>query len=104
MDINKFVNQIQNVQQQLKNAQQDLKQKEYIGKSGGNLVEIVMNGECKVARINIDPSLITKEDKVILQDLLIAAFNEARSKFDNESQNIVKTSLGNLDLPSNFKL
>ena len=61
-----------------------LAQKEITGKAGGGLVSVTLNGRNVVKNVTIDPSLIVPEDVAILEDLLVAAFNDALKKVESE--------------------
>jgi hypothetical protein len=54
--------------------------------------------------VEIDPSLLKPEEKEILEDLLVAAFNDAKQKSDHESQSSMESAFGNIGLPPGFKL
>lgn len=104
VNLNQFMKQAQGMQKKMQEMQEQLANTEYHGKSGGGVVTIVMNGRNEVLRIKIDDSLIKLDEKEILEDLIIAAFNDAKQKLDYESQNSFSSTFGNLGLPSGFKM
>jgi len=69
--------QIQFLQEQMLQTQQDLGEKTVTTTAGGGVIEVIMNGHQRVESITIDPEVIDPEDVEMLQDLIIAAVNEA---------------------------
>lgn len=96
MDINQLMKQAQVMQKKMKEMQEDIAKKEFQGKSGGGLVIVTMTGNGEMQKISIDPSLIKPNDKEILEDLIIAAYNDAKAKADQESKNSMTGAFGNL--------
>jgi DNA-binding YbaB/EbfC family protein len=96
MDINQLMKQAQVMQKKMKEMQEDIAKKEFQGKSGGGLVLVTMTGNGEMHKISIDPSLIKAEDREILEDLIIAAYNDAKAKADLESKNSMTGAFGNL--------
>ena len=84
MDIKKMMQQAQELQKKMQKAQEELETQEIIGSAGGAgyLVEITINGKGTVKRCNISDALIDKEEKATLEDLIVAALNNAKSKMD----------------------
>lgn len=99
MNINQLMKQMQNMQQQMGKMQDELASKEFIGSSGGGLVNITLNGKGVLTKVKIDPSLMNKEEVDILEDLLVAATNEARNKMEEA----VGGMMGGLQLPPGMK-
>ena len=75
---------LQKMQNKFMAEQEKLNQKEISGTAGGGLVEIVISGKNIVKRVKIDPSLIIADEAAILEDLLVAAFNDALRKTEAE--------------------
>jgi DNA-binding YbaB/EbfC family protein len=100
MDINKLMKQAQEMQKQVKSAQTEMARKEFEGKSGGGLVSITMTGDGKMRKIDLDPSLIKVDEKEILEDLIVAAYHEAKQKADQESQNNISGMFDPSNIPS----
>jgi len=73
----KIMGQMKEVQARLKEAQDKLVNVTAAGESGGGMVKAIVNGKKQVVGLDIDPSLLTINDKVIVQDLVIAAINKA---------------------------
>ena len=96
MDINQLMKQAQVMQKKMKDLQEQIAKKEFQGKSGGGLVIVTMTGNGEMQKISIDPSLLKSDVKEILEDLIIAAYNDAKAKADQESKNSMTGAFGNL--------
>jgi DNA-binding YbaB/EbfC family protein len=92
------------VQAQMQEAQTKLDTLEVEGVSGGGLVRIVATAKGRIKAIHIDDSLIVPSDKQMLEDLLAAAFNDAREKVDAVSNEEMGKMTSGLPLPPGFKL
>jgi nucleoid-associated protein EbfC len=94
----------QTIQKQMDEAQVTLDKIEVEGVSGGGLVKVRASAKGRIIGLAIDDSLIVPADKQMLEDLIIAAFNDAREKADAASNaEMGKMSTG-LPLPPGFKL
>ncbi|MGY8990201.1 MAG: YbaB/EbfC family nucleoid-associated protein, partial [Rhodospirillales bacterium] len=72
---------------------------EVIGQSGGGMIQVTLSGKSEARKIAIDPSLTGAEDKEVLEDLLVAAFNDAKAKVDAMSAEKMKELTGGIQLP-----
>ena len=95
--------QAQEMQKKMQKAQEELANKDYEGSAGGGMVLVTITGAGLAKKIVIDPSLVNKEEKEILEDLLIAAFNDAKKKSDDGSNDSIKAATGGIQLPAGFK-
>ena len=87
--------------EKMKETQEALKKIEVEGVSGANLVKVIINGEGDLKKVNLDDAIL-KESKQIIEDLIIAAHNDAKSKLKKRtSEEISKVGI---DLPPGFKL
>lgn len=93
-----------NVQAQMQEAQAKLDTVEIEGVSGGGLVKIRATAKGRIKGIAIDDSLIVLAEKQMLEDLLTAAFNDAREKADQASNEEMSRMSSGLALPPGFKL
>lgn len=94
----------QTIQKQMEEAQTTLDSIEVEGVSGGGLVKVRASAKGRIIALAIDDSLIVPTDKQMLEDLVVAAFNDAREKADAASNaEMGKMSTG-LPLPPGFKL
>ncbi len=94
----------QNVQEELQKAQAKLDTIEVMGSAGGGLVNVRASAKGRIIKIDIDPSLLVPDDKEMLEDLLAAAFNDARAKADAASNEEMQKMQSALPLPPGFKL
>ncbi len=94
----------QNIQKQMEEAQTTLDKIEVEGVSGGGLVKVRASAKGRIITLAIDDSLIVPADKQMLEDLVIAAFNDAREKADAASGAEMSKMSAGLPLPAGFKL
>ncbi len=74
------------------------------GASGGGLVSVTLNGKGEMKSIRVDPSLLKPDEAEILEDLIVAACTDARTKADATLQDKMREMTGGMDLPSGMKL
>jgi len=96
MDIQQMMKQAQQMQERLQKQMAELRVE---GNAGGGMVIVTVNGAKQVQSIRIDPEVVSKDDVELLQDLIVAALNDAQRKVDEEMQQ----KLGGM-LPPGFKL
>jgi len=94
----------QNVQAELTKAQEGLDTIEVEGVSGGGLVKVRASAKGRIIGVEIDPSLLQPSEKNMVEDLVAAAFNDARAKADAASQQEMAKLTSGLPLPPGFKL
>ncbi|MDD6926302.1 MAG: YbaB/EbfC family nucleoid-associated protein [bacterium] len=75
-----LMKQAQKMQEQMAKAQEELEEAELEGTSGGGMVKVVVNGKKVVSSLQIDPSVVDAEDVEMLEDLIVAALNDAYGK------------------------
>lgn len=80
MNIQAMLKKAQALQAKMTQVQEELKAKEVIGSAGGGKVKVTMNGAQEVTAIVIDPGVVKPEEADLLEDLVLAAFRDARSK------------------------
>ena len=102
MDIKSLIEQAQNVQTQMQQMQQEMINKEFTGESAGGLVKIVFNGGGVAKEASIDPSLLKEEEKETLQDLVVAAVNNARKNSESALSEKMKAITGGMNFPPNL--
>ena len=91
------------MQEKMKEAQEKIKKIEVEGMSGGNLVKVVLSGDYELKSIEISESA-KKESQDILNDLIIAAYNNAKENLKKKSADELSKITGGLNLPLDFKL
>jgi DNA-binding YbaB/EbfC family protein len=94
----------QNVQEQMAKAQAQLDSIEVEGASGGGLVKVRASARGRIIAITIDPSLLNAESKEMLEDLVVAAFNDAKAKADQAGSAEMNKLTAGMPLPPGFKL
>ncbi|WP_294325823.1 YbaB/EbfC family nucleoid-associated protein [uncultured Sphingomonas sp.] len=94
----------QNVQNELTKAQANLDTIEVDGQSGGGLVKVRASAKGRILGVDIDDSLLQPSEKQMLEDLIVAAFNDARAKADAASSIEMSKLTNGLPLPPGFKL
>ena len=102
-DFTNLISKAKKVQEKMKETQEMIKKIEVEGISGGNVVKVIMNGEGELKKIFFDNSLL-KEPKEILEDLIVAAHNDAKSKLKKKTSEEISKVTGGIDLPPGFKL
>lgn len=103
MNINQLMKQAQVMQKKMKEMQEEIASKQYIGKSGGGLVTIYMSGSGEMLKASLDPTLLKADEKEMLEDLIVAAHNDAKAKADEDSKSNMSNAFGDLGkLPPGF--
>jgi DNA-binding YbaB/EbfC family protein len=95
--------QAQRMQENLKRAQEEIGKIEVTGLAGGGMVAVTLNGRHEVLRVKIDPS-IASGDVEMLEDLIVAASNDANNRIAEATQQRMAEATGGLGLPPGFKL
>ena len=99
-----LLKQAQEMQKKMQEIQDSLSNLEVEGTSGGGIVKIIMNCKNEVKKIDIDPSIIKNDEKEVMEDLIVAALNDAKSKAEEKSQEEMKKLTGGLGLPPGMKM
>ena len=94
----------QSVQEQMAKAQAQLDVLEVEGASGGGLVKVRASAKGRILGVQIDDSLMNADDKPILEDLVAAAFNDARDRADRVSEQEMQSMQSSMGLPPGFNL
>ena len=102
-DFTDLLSQAKKMQEKMKEIQDALKKIEVEGVSGGNTVKITMNGDGELKKIFLEDSLF-KEPKEIIEDLIVAAHNDAKSKLKKKTSEEISKVTGGINLPPGFKL
>tara|TARA_B100001027_G_scaffold6622_1_gene4311 strand:- start:1212 stop:1517 length:306 start_codon:yes stop_codon:yes gene_type:complete len=99
-----MLKQAQELQKKMADAQKKVEELEAEGTSGGGLVKVRVNGKNITTSISIDDSLISKDEKEILEDLIMAALNDARENVQKKIAEEMSSLTGGLKLPPGMKL
>jgi len=103
-DLEQIMQMAQNAQNELQKAQDSLDHIEVEGVSGGGLVKIRCSAKGRIIAVSLDDSLLNPSEKTMLEDLIAAAFNDARAKADAAAAEEMKKMSAGLPLPPGFKL
>ena len=99
-----MMKQAQQLQGRMADMQAELERTLIEGRSGGGMVSVTLSGKGDMTSIKIDPSLLKPEDAEILEDLLVAALNDAKAKVEEAMKEKMKGLTGGLPLPPGLKL
>ena len=97
--MNKLLKQAQKMQAQMMQAQEDLAKKQVEGDAGGGVVKITLSGGGDVVAISIKPEVVDPDDVEMLEDLIVAAFNNAQEKIKELSNSAFGGMPGGLKIP-----
>lgn len=99
-----MMKQAQEMQERMTKMQEELEQIEITGTSGAGLVAVTLSGKGALKSVKIDPSLLKENEAEILEDLLVAAHNDAKTKTESAMQEKMQEVTGGLQLPPGLKL
>ena len=102
-DFTDLIGQAKKMQEKMKETQENLKKIEIEGVSGGDAVKILMNGDGELKKITLSEKLY-KEPKEIIEDLIVAAHNDAKLKLKKKTSEEISKVTGGIDLPPGFKM
>ncbi|MGI9478667.1 MAG: YbaB/EbfC family nucleoid-associated protein [Hyphomicrobiaceae bacterium] len=103
-DIMGMMKQVQQMQSKMQDMQNELAEMEIEGQSGGGLVTVTLNGKSEMRGVKIDPSLAVPDEIEILEDLIVAATQDAKAKAENLMQEKMQGLAGGLPIPPGLKL
>ena len=103
MDFSKMLEQAQEMQKKMADAKESLKNISVEGESGGGGVKVILNGNGEMISIQIDPKILA-EEKSVIEDLIVAATNNAKKNVESKTQEEMSKLTGGLQLPAGFKL
>lgn len=95
-DMMKMMGKMKEVQQRMKEAQDNLIHIKASGEAGGGMVRAIVNGKKQVIAIDIDPIILRSDDKVLVQDLIVAAVNKASEEADLRAKEELKKATDGL--------
>jgi nucleoid-associated protein EbfC len=99
-----MMKQAQDLQGRMAEIQAEMERARVEGRSGGGMVVVTLTGKGDMAEVKIDPSLLKPEEAAILEDLLVAAHNDAKAKVEEAMKDKMKSLTGGLPLPPGLKL
>lgn len=92
------------MQEKMQEMQAALERHEVSGSAGGGMIQVTLNGKGEMRRIKIDPTLIDPADPEMLEDLVVAAHNDAKAKVEVHMHEEMAKVTGGLNLPPGLKL
>lgn len=98
-NIGQMMKQAQKLQEKMNEVQEQLANTEVTGSSGGGMIEVTLNGRGEVRRVKIDPTVVDPSEAEMLEDLIVAAFNDAKSKVEAHVAEQMSEITGGLKLP-----
>ncbi|WGF89700.1 YbaB/EbfC family nucleoid-associated protein [Marinivivus vitaminiproducens] len=103
-NLGNMLKQAQEMQAKMAEMQARMAETEVSGAAGGGLVTVTLNGKGDVRKIKIDPSLVDPNDVEMLEDLIVAAANDAKGKVESHMQEEMGKLTGGMKLPPGMKL
>jgi nucleoid-associated protein EbfC len=103
-NIGELMKQAQEMQAKMAQIQAQLEALEMTGAAGGGMVQLTLNGKGDLKKIKIDKTLLVPEETEVLEDLIVAAFNDARTKVSAHAEQEMQKLTGGLQLPGGMKL
>lgn len=102
--IQALMKQAQEMQQKMTAMQEEIAGREYEGVAGGKLVTVLITGKGEMKKLSIDDSLFADNDKEMLEDLIVAAFNDAKHRADSDASDGMSSLTSGMSLPPGMKL
>jgi DNA-binding YbaB/EbfC family protein len=103
-NLGQMMKQAQQMQAKMAELQEKLAESEMTGAAGGGMVRVTMNGKGELRAVKVDPSLLTPDDAEVLEDLIVAAANDAKTKVESHVAEEMQKLTGGLALPPGMKL
>jgi nucleoid-associated protein EbfC len=103
-NLGQMMKQAQQMQAKMAEMQAQLEQIEMTGSSGGGMVQVTLGGKGDMKRIKIDKSLVDPNETEVLEDLIVAAFNDAKARVEAHVAEEMSKLTGGLQLPGGMKL
>ena len=97
-DFNKILNKAKELETKMKESQEKIKNIQVQGISGANSVKVTLNGDGEMVKLEISPEII-KEEKTIIEDLIVAAHNNAKSQLKTNTSEEISKATGDLGIP-----
>ena len=102
-NIGNMMKQAQAMQANLQKAQAEIATLIVVGESGGGMVKVTMNGKHNVSKVQLEPAVVS-EDREMLEDLIVAATNDAVTKIEARIAEKMSSVMGGMQLPPGFKM
>jgi DNA-binding YbaB/EbfC family protein len=103
-NLGNLMKQAQQMQAKMAEMQEKMAEMEVTGAAGGGMLQVTLNGKYELKKVKIDKALVDPNDVEVLEDLVLAAFNDAKAKVEAATQEQMSKLTGGLNLPPGFKL
>ena len=103
-NLGQMMKQAQEMQAKMAEMQEQLAAVEVTGASGGGMIQVTLNGKGEMRKVAIDPALMDPNEVAVLEDLIVAATNDAKVKVEAQAAQRMSELTGGLNLPPGFKL
>ena len=97
-DFKKILDKAKELESKMKESQEKIKNIQVEGSSGSNSVKVILNGENEMIKINLSEEIM-KEDKVIIEDLIVAAHNNAKDQLKTKTKEEISKATGGFGIP-----
>ena len=104
MNLQKMMQQAQQMQQKMADLQARMEAHEVEGVAGGGAVKVQLNGKHQLLKVDIDPAMLSPNEKEVLEDLIVVAYHQAKDKIDSALADQMGALTGGMNLPPGFKL
>lgn len=103
-NLGNLLKQAQEMQEKMAAMQEELASMEIAGQAGAGLVSVTLNGKGEMTGVKLDPSMVDPSDPTMLEDLIVAAYADARSKVEETMSERMQELTGGMPLPPGFKM
>lgn len=103
-NLGNMLKQAQQMQAKMAEMQAKMAEMEVAGQSGGGMVKVTLNGKGELRKLKIDPAIVDRDEVEVLEDLIVAAFNDARGKVEAAMAEEMAKVTGGLQLPPGMKM
>ena len=101
-NMSNLMKQAQKMQRQMEESQKQLEEKEFVASAGGGAVEVTVTGKKEITKVKLSEEVVDPDDIEMLEDLIMAAVNEAIRKVEEETQNSMSKLTGGLGMGGGF--
>ncbi len=103
-NLGQMMKQAQEMQAKMAEMQESLANFEVTGSAGGGMVQVTLNGKHEMRGLHLDPKLVDPDDTEVLEDLILAAHNDAKARIETHVADQMSKLTGGLPLPPGFKM
>ncbi|MFN4282568.1 MAG: YbaB/EbfC family nucleoid-associated protein [Alphaproteobacteria bacterium] len=103
-NLGNMLKQAQQMQAKMAEMQAKMAEMEVAGQSGGGMVKVTLNGKGELRKLKVDPAIVDRDEVEVLEDLIVAAFNDARGKVEAAMAEEMAKVTGGMQLPPGMKM